>query len=431
MGKGIEASCLEKLHKAGIAKSMEHVFVYRYPGSDSMPAMDAGKFAGDLKKKERKLAFYMHIPFCTSICSYCHYFKELLGEGKAVQGYLDSLGKEIAAYRELVGEKLEVESVLFGGGTPTTLEAGKLNGLMGFLKEMFAFGDRVEASIESSPETLSLEKLAELRQGFNRLSVGVQDFDDRVLKACNRNHSREQALKAIDDARNVGFGNVNIDLIYGLPGQGIEGWRKTLGEVEAIMPESVTASDLRIQKGTGFFGMDKAKFASEPELVTMHSMFLERMSELGYNQVFPYQFSLKGKEMRFLQNQWSSGEFMGFGASSCSYLSGWDYNNVFPVGEYVKRVSEQGLACAVGKKLSREEEMVRFVALGLKNVALGGVDKRRFGELFGLGIGERFGEVVRELEGLGLVENGERFLGLSNKGLLFYDAVSRKFFPKA
>ncbi len=422
---------LELLHNNGFGKSTNHVFVYRYPDSDYMPAMDISKFVSDAKKESkgtRSLAFYTHIPFCTSICNYCHYYKQLPAGEKEIEKYLKSLEKEIMIYKDLISGKVEVNSVLFGGGTPTLLKARQLNNLVEFLQSAFPMPKKTETTIESSPETLSLEKLANLRQNFNRLSIGVQDFDDAILKACNRNHSKAKAIQAIKDARDAGFENINIDLIYGLPGQGIEGWEKTLDKIEEIRPESVTASDLRLYKGTKFFSENKNSFASEQELVEMHSMFLNKMNSLGYRQLFPYQFVKQGKKMKFLENQWNNNEFLGFGASSCSYFNEWDYNNVFPTAEYVEMVNETGFACAVGKKLSKQEQMIRHAALGLKNCA--GIDKNQFRQKFSKSFEEEFGKVVELLEELGLVENTERNIKLSRKGILFYDSVSRKFFPK-
>jgi len=427
----VKAKELNELHKQGIEKSTSHVFVYRFPESDDLPAMDCQEFVGQLKegeKKERALAFYLHIPFCSKICSYCHYFKQTIGSEKQTMAFLDAVKKEIGFYRALLEEKVSVNSILFGGGTPTALKAEQLEDLMLFLKASFPVESKKEATIESSPETLNEKKLIVLRQHFNRLSIGVQDFNDAVLKACNRDHDRKQAIKAVEDARNAGFDNINIDLIYGLPGQGIGGWKKTLEEIEAMQPESATASDLRIQKGSAFFYQGKKDFASEAELIEMHSMFIEKMLGLGYRQLFPYQFVKEGKEMRFLQNQWGSGEFLGFGPSSCSFLNKWDYNNVFPTEEYVDAVEEKGIACAVGKKLDKEEQMVRFVALALKDCKKG-IDGKRFKQEFGIGVGERFGSKIKELCLLGLVEEKDDSLKLSLKGTLFYDAVSRKFFP--
>jgi oxygen-independent coproporphyrinogen-3 oxidase len=429
MGKGMEKKEIELLHNAGISKGIDHEFVYRYPDSKDLPVMAVDGFQTDLKEDKRQgieLAFYVHVPFCTSICGYCHYFKQLVPEKAKVESYLAAVRKEAASYRGLISSRVEANSLLFGGGTPTVLEAEQLNELAGFLRAAFGIEKGIEASIESSPETLSLEKLSLLRQDFNRLSLGVQDFDNGVLKRCNRNHSRQQAVKAIGDARNAGFENVNIDLIYGIPRQGIGGWRKTLEEVEEIQPESVTASDLRVQKGTSFFGMDRVEFASEAELVEMHEMFLEKMSGLGYELSFPYQFVKKGREMRFLLNQWHNKEFLGLGASSCSYLNRWDWNNLFPVEAYEAAVEENGIACAVGKKLSSGEKMVRHARLGLKDCKRG-IDKGEFKRVFGKGFDECFGGAAQGLEGLGLVEDSEARVRLSEKGVLFYDAVSRKF----
>ncbi len=429
---GMDDSFLDRLKKEGIGKSTSHLFVYRYPDSDQMSPFDREEFAKDLEKSGKKvgeLAFYLHIPFCSSICSYCHYFKQGIGKKGEIEAFLKGIQREISTYSQLIGKELEASSVLFGGGTPTSLEANSLNELMLFLRGSFRIPKKVEASIESSPETISFEKLVLLRQNFNRMSIGIQDFNDRVLKECNRNHDKEKALHSIKEARRAGFESINIDLIYGLPKQGIEGWKNSLNEVEAIQPESVTASDLRVREGTAFFARNKEEFASDKELIEMHSMFLNKMEGLGYKQLFPYQFVKKGQRMLFLENQWASGEYLGFGPSSCSFFNKWDYNNVFPTDKYLKDVEESGLACAVGKKLSMEDQMIRFVALGLKDCKKG-VDKNIFKKKFALSLEEKFGKTIALLESLSLVKQSEKSLKLSRKGILFYDSVSRKFFPK-
>jgi len=313
----MEKKELELLHNAGVGKGLDHQFVYRYPDSKDMPVVQADEFQEDLsggKRKAVELAFYVHIPFCTSICGYCHYFKQLVPGKANVERYGAALRKEAASYKKLVGGEVEANSLLFGGGTPTALEAESLNELAGFLREFFGIGKGIEASLESSPETLSLEKLSlDCRNGIDKGKF------KRIFGKC--------------------FGEC-----FGKAVQELDG----LGLVEELDLESVTASDLRVQKGTAFFEMDRAEFSSEEELIEMHSTFVEKMSGLGYGQAFPYQFVKRGREMHFLMNQWHNKEFLGLGASSCSYLGGWDWNNLFPTEAYESAVEEQGVACAVG-----------------------------------------------------------------------------------
>ncbi len=428
---------LEYLRGNGIEKRVfGHDFVYRFPESEQMPRLNPPELALDLGKTgQSKLAFYFHIPFCTKFCNFCHYYKEALPSGKIVEKYLIALKKELAVYRKLITSRVKVQSIFLGGGTPTLLKGEQLNDLLESFAGIFPFGRRTEVSIESSPETLSQEKLFALREaGFNRLSIGSQDFDENVLRASNRAHSPRQAEKAVENARSAGFENINMDLIYGLPRQSAKSWERTMQIARGIELESITASDLRVQRNTAFFSWKREQFPSVEEMRKMYHCFIETFLRGGYLQQFPYQFVKRGKEMQFLENQWNSGKFIGIGASSCSFASGWDYNNTFPLHRYLHAIEERGIAAALGKRLSREEEMKRFVALGLKKSGLNrensGVGKKEFIDKFGVGINEMFEGVIEKLKEIGLIEENKNRIELSYNGLFFHDEVAREFMQK-
>ncbi len=434
---GIEKIDLTGLKRGGIEKKQfGHDFVYRYPASKAMPIINKESLFADLKETDFsavQMAFYLHLPFCTSICSYCHYFKQLPSSSE-IELCLKAMKKEIATYSEFIDSKTKPNSVFFGGGTPTLLKASQLNSLLQFLAESFEFGPgQAETTIESSPETLDEAKLFSLREdGFNRLSIGMQDFNDAVTKKCNRNHNREQALNAFDFAKSAGFRNINIDLIYGLPGQTAKLWKDTLAKISELKPQSVTASDLRILPGTRFYSVQRNEFPNVEQILGMYSLFVEEMLSLGYKQQFPYQFVKPGSEMRFLENQWSNGQFVGFRPSSCSYLAKWDYNNAFPLKKYLEFVAENKIAAAVGKKLGKGGEMIRFFALALKKSGINrpksGINKKRFRQKFGLTVEEAFGKKIDKLKALGLIEDKGNWLGLSKKGLFFHDEIAKQFF---
>jgi len=436
---GISAQELLELKKAGIEKKpLGHDFVYRYPPSDKMPFVNLKEFLHDLKKtdfSDQEIAFYLHLPFCTKICHYCHYSKQLAGS-KEIELYAKAAKKEISAYRELIKGEIKLNSIFFGGGTPTLLKAGQLSDLLQALSTTFDLNlEKKEVSIESSPETLQEEKLFALREaGFNRLSIGVQDFNDAVLKQCNRNHGTKQALQAFDSARSAGFENINIDLLYGLPGQTIESWGQTMRQTSELKPESVTASDLRILPGAKFYNGEKKIFPNTGQMLEMYKIFVEKMLSMHYIQQFPYQFVKPGREMVFLEQQWSNASFLGIGQSSCSYMAKWDFNNAFPLKKYCEAVAEKGISAAMGKKLSKKEEMIRFAALGLKksgvNREQSGINKKLFKEKLGLEIEEAFKGEIKKLRALELIEEKGNFLRLSEKGLFFHDETAKQFFEK-
>jgi len=429
------AEDLKALKLEGIEKRLfGHDFVYRYPESRDMPLLGQAKLKEDLEKAGPcRPAFYFHIPFCPKPCNFCHYYKESRFSQQAVENYFCSLEKELLAYREILKANVGACCVFFGGGTPTAIQATLLNSVLASLGRAFGIGKGAEVSVESSPETISTEKLSLLRQGgFNRLSIGIQDFDGNVLRTCNRAHTAEQAEASVGVAREAGFGNINLDFIYGLPGQSQGGWGKAMEKALSLGPESITASDLRIQPNSVFFGWKKALFPSTQEMLRMYQSFAEVFMDAGYVQQFPYQFVKKGSEMRFLEQQWSSLPFIGVGASSCSFFAGWDYNNWFPLGAYSESVRGNGLGAAVGKKLTKRELMVRFAALNLKKSGLNrkrpGIDKMEFRKRFGIGLEEAFPGQLERLFGLGLLEERGKNVFLTGPGLFFHDEIARKFF---
>ncbi len=422
------------LKEKGIEKDpFGHDFVYRFPESKNMPSLDSRELGEAIAGWGKKsLAFYFHIPFCSKECNFCHYYKESKFSRDGIEKYLVALKGEIAAYSTLIQGDVEVQSVFFGGGTPTLLQARELNELLAFLREKFPFMDGTEVSIESSPETLNRAKLSALRTGgFNRLSIGAQSFDEKVLKKAGRAHTPKQVKDAVSAARAAGFDNINMDLLYGLPGQSSEGWNATIEQTLALELESVTASDLRVQKNTPNFYITKSEFPAISEMRKMYYAFAETFEGAGFVQQFPYQFVKKGREMNFLENQWSSGEFVGFGASSCSFIAGYDFNNALGSEEYLKAVGENGISASQGKKLLGEEAEKRFVALGLKKSGLNrknaGINKAKFEQRFGKGLDAVFGRQIEELESIGLVKSDNSGLALLPNGLFFHDEVARKF----
>lgn len=427
---------LEKLAQEGIKKrKFDSAFVYRFPFSEDLPPINLEEFEKSAFEFDSvEMPLYIHIPFCTKTCFYCHYFKTAPPSKQAVENYLQALEKEATAFAKKLEDKAKINCLFFGGGTPTYLPTDKILDLVSLLEEKFEFAEKIEATVESSPETLSEEKLSALAGKFSRLSIGVQSFDDRVLQQANRNHSSKQAVKAIEMGKAAGFESVNIDLIYGLPGQSIESWQNTLETAAGLGLESVTASSLRILRGTKFRSMPESAFPSEEQKLEMHSAFIEKFSKQGMLQCFPYQFVKQGQQMFFLENQWSNGEFLGLGASSCSFLNKWDFNNWFPVENYVEKVEENGFSAAVGKKISKQEEMIRMLALGMKKSGVNrednGVNKADFEKKFDAGIEEVFGQEVSKLRELELLKESNGHLGLSTKGLLFFDEVGRVFASK-
>jgi oxygen-independent coproporphyrinogen III oxidase len=404
---------LLNLSKHGIRKKKyDHEFIYRYPSSSNMPKFNHDGFSITTKKA----ALYLHLPFCSSPCKFCHYYKIPKPNPKQITKYLEYVKKEIKFYNGI-----KATSLFLGGGTPTFLESEQLIDIYSYLNDAFSIGD-IEKTIESSPETLNNKKINTLADlGFNRLSIGVQSFNDSINKNVGRAHNTNQSIQAINQAKDAGF-KVNVDLIYGLPSQDTNSWKESLEKAYRLNVDSITASELRVLPGSYYYYTNE-KFASEKKMLGMHETFIDFFHDKGYNLIFPYQYSKQ--KFDFLETQWGNKQFLGLGASSCSYIDKWDYNNAFPLGLYYKYIDKYGYAAIKGKKLNLQEQMLREILLGLKIINKG-ISKKELSDKYGL---NNF-KVFDQLADLKLIDNNQN-ITLTTKGTLFSDEVAnfilRKF----
>jgi len=410
-------------------------FIYRYPPSELMPALKPEELYRDLKEnKVEKLGIYIHIPFCKNNCIYCHYFRVINPEREQIEKYVAAVKGEIEFYAELFGGK-EIESVFFGGGTPTLIETNELIGLVEKCIEKFNIKTSAEITVEASPETLEGNKLNDLKlSGFNRISLGVQSFNDEINQFSSRKHTKKQALDSFNLARNSGFDNINIDLLYGLPKQTMGSWENSVEEVKKLDPESVTVAELQLMDSAAVSKIDRNLLPLRKQREEMYYYALELLVDMGFKQIFPYQFVKEGKEFKFLENYWSGGEFIGMGASSLSFVEGWDYNNAFPLEFYLNLMKEHAFSASTGKKLSKKEAAIREITLGIK---LAGGNRREKGceiasieKKYGVDFNKEFGEVLGRMKAEGLMEEEKGRVFLSKKGLSQYDEIAAEFFSK-
>jgi oxygen-independent coproporphyrinogen-3 oxidase len=384
---------------------------------------------------KESIGVYVHIPFCTGLCSYCHYVK-LPSESYLVNGYLDAVKTELGLHKEYLGD-LTLSSLYFGGGTPTCLTVKQAGGLIQALREEVIILENAEITFESSPETLSKEKLHALKSiGVNRLSIGIQAFDDHLLlKVCARRHNEKMAIDAIRNAQKTNFERgVNIDLIYGLPDQTLESWINTLERVKELMPGYVTLYHLRIKKGTLISQTPRDRFPSDYNTLLMQISGIEFLTDLGYVQISPNQFALPGHAFEHQEHKWHNKPFIGLGVSAYGFINNAVYNNVRSIQDYGDAVHKGHLPVYLGKKLSEREQMTRSVIFGLKlsgvNRKDGGLSKKEFKEKYGIRVEKAFRETLKKLSELGLIEVGHSYVKLTYKGILFSDEVCREFYSR-
>jgi len=428
---------LQELEAAGLNRHRDDYFLnISYPSLQAMPRVSQSDVYDGLVSNDlpRNIALYVHVPFCSQMCAYCHYYKTFRAKEAAVDHFLDSIACEFSHVRERLG-KTRVQSIYIGGGTPSYLNERQIRRLFDDLRGKFTIRESAEISFEVHPENASCALFSCLANvGVNRVSIGVESFEDHVLKGENRRHSKEQAINTFRQCSDAGIENINLDFIYGLRGQTLAGWAETLREVGSLRPASFCAYYLRLKKGTAEYNrylQNPHEFPSENDLLLMHVMTFEAMHGFGYTQTTVDWFIREGRFFHDYQDHnWQktdSVELVGTGPSAYSYVNGFQYYNVNDLSEYTKRCEAGELPIWKGERLgSMEERMRRSIVLGIKSK----IDRRFFQQTYGVDITDAFPLVLKSLKELGMLTISDGAVELTYNGMLFADEVGRKFYSE-
>lgn len=351
--------------------------------------------------------------------------------------YLDTVETEInLLLKSGKFNDTKLNTVYLGGGTPTCLSVGQLNRIFSLLQSKFTIKTDAEITVEASPETIlakdGKEKLKVLlKNNVNRLSMGFQTFNDDILKVLRRRYNSKQAIEAYKIAKRVGFENINIDLIPGLPDQTLEVWQKDLEKIGKLAPASVTCYPLSIKQTTAIYQLyqkERQRFPNREDVVLMHIMATEFFDKLGYSQKPVYWFT---KELKYIYKQqiskWSElGRQLALGVSGYSFINDFQYFNYLTVSEYLEAINKSILPIYKGIKLSKVNLMRRLLVLGLK----AGISKKLFISRFGKKPKDVFKDVWKKIKSLGLVEEDNEVIRLSYKGRPFCDEISKEFYSE-
>lgn len=279
-------------------------------------------------------AIYIHIPFCNLKCSYCDFYI-LTNMQKEYDRYVDYLVKEISLY-----PKFEYDTVYFGGGTPSVLSISSIKKIMSTLN----FNEKSEVSLELNPTNMNLDKLIELRKiGINRLSIGIQSFNDNILKLMRREHNANDGIKTFYDARKAGFENISIDLIFSVPTQTLEDLKNDLDQIEILNPEHISIYSLIWEEKSRFSKLLKEKKISKLSDELEEKMFLyiiERLKKMGYSHYEVSSFCKNNKVGRHNVKYWENKEFIGVGISASSYYNDKRFEKIRKLKDYYKKIDE-------------------------------------------------------------------------------------------
>jgi len=382
-----------------------------------------GSLCGIINTMQKKpTSAYVHIPFCTQICYYCDFSKVFI-KNQPVDSYLEHLLQEFHSY-----EIQKLRTLYIGGGTPTALSAPQLEVLLDGLTKNLDLSVLEELTIEANPGDLDEDKIAVLKNSaVNRVSLGVQTFDDKLLKKIGRSHLERDIYENIDRLKLAGFDNISIDLIYALPGQTMDQVKDNVAKAIALDIPHMSLYSLILENHTVFMNrMRRGKLPLPKEEVEaeMFEYIIAELERAGFEHYEISNFSKPGFESRHNLMYWDNAEYYGIGAGASGYVNGVRYKNHGPIRHYLKAV-EEGNARINEELLSLREQMEEEMFLGLRKKT--GVSKARFEEKFGTSFENLYGQVVRDLCHQGLLQVEGQQIRMTKKGLFLGDTVAERF----
>lgn len=368
---------------------------------------------------------YVHIPFCASRCSYCDFYSTLKLETAGTH-YVDALiGEAVLRRCELHGEA--VRTLYLGGGTPSQLPLPLLSRLVEGLRGALDLHGVEEFTIEANPDDVTPEWCAALPAlGVNRVSMGVQSFEDRILRAIGRRHTSQQVVKAVENLHDVGIGNISLDLIYGLPGQTLDSWAESVDRAIALAPRHVSAYWLTYEPGTRLWRQrEQGEVAEVPEdvCIAMYHLLVKRLQEAGFEHYEISNFSLPGYHSRHNSSYWDGTPYLGLGAAAHSYDRNVRRSNPHDLHAYISCIAAGKTAC-IEEEMTLWERYDERVMLSLRTAA--GMDVERLRQEFGDELAGHFlHEVQRHIAAGNIRREGDSRYVLTTDGILLSDSVMR------
>lgn len=383
---------------------------------------------------------YVHVPFCIRKCYYCD-FNSFRLRGPERARFLDYLEREAELWTQVLAAaspgaaaRPRFDTVYVGGGTPTTLEPDQLDRLFRMVREAFTLAPGAEVTVEANPGTLNPEKLAALREaGVNRISLGAQVFDDRLLARLGREHDAAAIGWSVELAREAGFASLSLDLIFALPGQSREGWRETLRRALDLEPDHLSCYSLIIEEGTPFYRWHQQGRLPSPDEEVELAMYLDAIAlaeARGLDQYEISNFARPGHQCRHNLLYWRNQPYLGLGPGAHSYWGGVRRANLGPLPAYEAALDRGELPLASQEAIAVELEMDETMLMGLR-LTREGVGRAAFRARFGQALDRVYGPTVRRLAELGLIEDAGDRIRLSRRGLPVANQVFMAFLREA
>lgn len=368
-------------------------------------------------EKNKSLGIYIHIPFCIKKCNYCDFCSFPDSDGQLMSAYVKELIIRINDFSKKNGKRC-VDTVYFGGGTPTLLSIKHFEDIFVALKNSFDISSDAEITAECNPASIDAEGLKKLRDiGINRLSIGLQSSDDTELMILGRLHSFKDFCDTFYSARNAGFDNISIDLMYGIPNQTKESFKATLEKVINLAPEHISAYGLKIEEGTEFYrNIDRLVLPDEDTEAELYILCCDILSKNGYLQYEISNFAISGKESRHNLKYWRADDYIGFGVAAHSRFEGERFGNSRNIKAFI---AGEDIVCE-RQRISDEAFLNEYVMLGLRLTE--GIDKNEFFALTGQEFTQYYPTVENYVKGGFMVES-EKKIAFTTKGFLVSNVI--------
>lgn len=367
----------------------------------------------------KEIALYIHIPFCKQKCFYCD-FPSYACRENLMESYVEALCLEI----KNKCKNYKIKTLFIGGGTPSYLDISSLNKLMNTIKEL-NFSNNAEKTMECNPGTVSKEKFEVIKLGgINRLSFGLQTTNNDLLKSIGRIHTFESFKENYFLARSLGFKNINVDMMFGLPKQSVEEFKRGLKEVIELNPEHISNYSLIIEEGTAFYNLyekDMLDLPSEEEERDMYREGKKILEEYGYKQYEISNFSKEEKECEHNKVYWMCEEYLGVGVSSSSFIDEKRIRNIDSLKKYIENIKSGHSVIEEEYENTREDDIEEFMFMGLRMNR--GISEEKFKEKFGVTIDSIYKNVINKNINLGLLKRDCGKIYLSDLGIELSNSV--------
>ncbi len=373
----------------------------------------------------KEISLYVHIPFCDHKCIYCDFYSIITQENR--NSYISALEKEIHYVKSLLAVQRKISTIFFGGGTPSLMGPKFIGEILNYIHKNFNVTESVEITLETNPGTVTKKDFKEFKNlGINRISIGVQSFHDKDLKFLTRIHDRQTAINSIRQAAESGFENVNLDLIFNLPGQTKKEWIDNLKTAVALPVKHISAYSLILERGTILNKLvldGKVKIGDDDYDADLYETTIDFLTQSGFWQYEVSNFCKEGYECKHNLAYWDHREYVGLGPSAHSFLQGKRWWNFSSLKMYIDKIEKSGNAVRGEEKLSGNEMLEEFVMLALRSKGLNlSVFKSKFGNSWL----EKKKKILDELKSGGMIYFTGDFIKLTKKGYSLCDEILLK-----